>query len=140
MLAKQLWWILQNPSSLVARVLKSRYFPTRDILNAKLGSSPSYSWRSIHHSLDVIRKGTWWRVGNGKLIHIWDDKCLPTSSTYKVISPLNANPQFPMVSSLINPMTKWWGLDMIRATFLPFEADSILKIPLSHNLLNDKII
>ena len=29
---------------------------------------------------------------------------------------------------------------MIRATFLPFEADSILKIPLSYNLLEDKII
>ena len=102
MLAKQLWRILQNPNSLVARVLKSRYFPNEDILNAKLGSSPSYFWKSIHSSLDVIRKGTRWRVGNGKLIHIWDDKWLPTPSTYKVISPPNANPQFPIVSSLID--------------------------------------
>ena len=113
----------------MARVLKARYFPTGDILNANLGSSPSYSWKSIHSSLDVIRKGTHWRVGNGKLIHIWDDKWLLTLSTYKVISPTNAIPQFPMVSSLIDPMTKWWRADMIRATFLPFEADSILKIP-----------
>ena len=124
----------------MARVLKTRYFPTGDILNANLGSSPSYSWRSIHSSLDVIRKGTHWRVGNGKLIHIWDDKWLLTLSTYKVISPTNAIPQFPMVSYLIDPMTKWWRVDMIRATFLPFEADSILKIPLSHNLPEDKII
>ena len=29
---------------------------------------------------------------------------------------------------------------MIRATFLPFEADLILRIPLSHNLPEDKII
>ena len=47
MLAKQAWRILTNPSSLIARVLKARYFPTGDILSATLGSSPSYSWRSI---------------------------------------------------------------------------------------------
>ena len=45
-----------------------------------------------------------------------------------------------MVSSLIDPMTKWWRVNLIRATFLPFEADTILKIPLSHNLPEDKII
>ena len=106
----------------------------------KLGNSPSYSWRSIHSSLNVIRMGTRWRVGNGKLIHIWDDKWLPTPSTYKVISPPNGIPQFPMVSSLINPMTKWWNVDLIRTTFLPFEAETILKIPLSRTLLEDKII
>ena len=43
MLAKQLWRVLQNLTPLVARVLKARYFPTGDILNANLGSSPSYS-------------------------------------------------------------------------------------------------
>ncbi|XP_023872147.1 uncharacterized protein LOC111984763 [Quercus suber] len=139
MLAKQLWRIVQNPQSHVARVLKSRYFPTGDILNAKLGNSPSYSWRSIHSSLEVIRKGTRWRVGNRKLIHIWDDKWLPTPFTYKPISPPNNTPQFPMVSSLIDPMTKWWRVNLVRATFLPFEADTILKIPLSHDLPEDKI-
>ena len=58
MLAKQAWRILNNLSSLVARVLQARYFPTGNLLNAKLGSSPSYSWRSIHSNLEVIRQGT----------------------------------------------------------------------------------
>ena len=58
MLAKQAWRILTNPSSLVAKVLKARYFPTGDVLNAKLGSSPSYSWRSIYSSLKIIRRRT----------------------------------------------------------------------------------
>ena len=106
MLAKQAWRILTNPSSLIARVLKARYFPTDDILSATLGSSPSYSWRSIFNSLGVIRKGTRWRVGNGKQIHIWDDKWLPTPSTHKVISPPINLPIYPMVSSLIDPATK----------------------------------
>ena len=47
---------------------------------------------------------------------------------------------FPMVSSLIDPETKWWKINAVRAFFLPFEADKILKIPLSHNLPKDKLI
>ncbi|XP_023878442.1 uncharacterized protein LOC111990905 [Quercus suber] len=140
MLAKQAWRILTNSSSLVVRVLKARYFPTGNLLNAKLGSSLSYSWRSIHSNLEIIRCGTRWIVGNGKQIHIWEDRWLPTPSTYKAISPQNHNTEFPMVSSLVDLDTKWWKTDVLRSTFLPFEVEIILKIPLSHNLPEDKLI
>ena len=133
------WWrILSNPNSLVARVLKARYFPSGDVVNVKLGASPSYSWRSIHDSLRVIQEGTRWRVGNGKLIHIWDDKWLPTPSTYKVIPPPpppgGNTVEYPMLSTLIDPNTKWWKMETLRATFLPFKVETILKIPLSYNM------
>ena len=75
MLAKQAWKILSNPNSLMAQVFKAKYFPYGDILNSKLGSNPSYAWLSIHNSLEVIRRGIRWRVGNGRRIHIWDDRC-----------------------------------------------------------------
>ena len=140
MLAKKAWRILNNPSSLVARVLKAKYFPTDNLLNAKLGSSPFYSWRSIHSSFEVIRWGTRWRVGNGKQIHIWKDRWLPTPSTYKVISPQIQNFEFPMVLSLIDPVSRWWKTEVLHATFLPFEVETILKISLSYNLPEDKLI
>ena len=95
MLAKQVWRILSNPTSLVTRVLKSKYFPMSDVLNAKLGSLPSYSWRSIHSSLEVIKNGSQWRVGNGKLIHIWDDRWLPTHPLTRLFLPQMAIPNFP---------------------------------------------
>lgn len=63
-----------------------------------------------------------------------------TPSTYKVVSPSSNILEFPMVSSLIDSNIKWWRADLLSAAFLPFEADTIRKIPLSHNLLENKLI
>ena len=127
LLAKQGWQILSNPNSLMARVYKAKYFPYDDILNAKLGSNPSYAWRSMFNSLEVIRKGTRWRVGNGKRIHLLEDKWLPTPTTHKVISTLRVFDDFPMVLSFIDENSKWWKLDLVKSLFLHFEAKEILK-------------
>ena len=140
LLAKQGWWILSNPNSLLAKVYKAKYFPYDDILNAKLGSNLSYAWRNIFNSLEVIRKGTRWWVDNGKRIHIWEDKWLPTPTTHKVISTPRDFGDFPMVSSLINENSKWRKLDLVKALFLQFEANEILKIPLRHSLPEDPLI
>ncbi|XP_065622877.1 uncharacterized protein LOC136064721 [Quercus suber] len=140
LLAKQGWQILSNPNSLLAKVYKAKYFSYDDILNAKLGSNPSHAWRSIFNSLAVIRKGTRWRVGNGKRIHIWEDKWLPTRTTHKVISFSRDFGDFPMVSSLIDENSKWWKPDLVKALFLQFKANEILKIPLSYSLPKDSLI
>ena len=78
--------------------------------------------------------------GNGKLIHIWDDKWLPTPTTYKVISPPKDFGDFPMVLSLIDEDTKRWRRDRLDEIFLPFEVETILNIPISHHLPKDSII
>ena len=41
MLARQAWRLLQEPTSLSARILKAVYYPDRSILNAELGTIPS---------------------------------------------------------------------------------------------------
>ena len=106
MLSKQTWRILTDPKSLIVRIYKAKYFPYSDIMGAKLGCNPSYAWRSIYNSLEFIKRGTRWRVGNGKMIHIWEDKWLPTSTTYKLCSPQQDIGDFPMVSSLIDEDTR----------------------------------
>ena len=113
MLSKQAWRILMNPRSLIARIYKAKYFPFNDILGAKLGSNPSYVWRSIFNSLEIIRKGTRWRVGNGKMIHIWEDRWLPTPTTHKVCSPQQDIGDFPMVSSLFDEVSRCWKVDRV---------------------------
>ena len=61
-------------------------------------------------------------------------------STYKVCSPPQVFDDFPMVSSLIDKETRRWRADLIRTLFLPFEADTILRIPLSYSLPDDYIV
>ena len=102
MLAKQGWRLISNPNSLVAQLYKAKYYPHGDVLNAKLGSSPSYTWRSILKGLEVVRRGSRWRVGNGERISIWEDKWIPTPTTYKVISPPKPFNDYPRVSALID--------------------------------------
>lgn len=88
----------------------------------------------------MVQNGSRWRVGNGRLIHIWEDKWLHTPTTYKVISPPRPFDDFPMVSALIDEDTKRWKVETLKSLFLPFKVETILNIPLSHNLLEDKII
>ena len=57
MLAKQGWRLLTNPDSLAANVLKAKYFPTCSFLDAKLGSRPSYVWRSLLEARGLLEEG-----------------------------------------------------------------------------------
>jgi hypothetical protein len=47
LLAKQIWRILTYPDSLVAKVLKAKYFPNNTFLDAELGYKATYVWESI---------------------------------------------------------------------------------------------
>lgn len=42
LLAKQVWRVIENPDSLLARFLKARYFKHVDIMEASLGNNPSF--------------------------------------------------------------------------------------------------
>ena len=69
-LAKQGWRIQQNPSSLIHRVFKAKYFMGIPFKEAQLGNRPSYAWRSIMVAKDIIVKNSTWTIGNGKRVHI----------------------------------------------------------------------
>ncbi|KAL0427274.1 UNVERIFIED_CONTAM: putative mitochondrial protein [Sesamum latifolium] len=60
MLAKQAWRLVTVPDSLLSRVMKTKYYPDSDFLAARCGGQPSYAWRSIAASRELIRKGIRW--------------------------------------------------------------------------------
>lgn len=47
LLSKQFWRLMENPSSLVIRILKSKYFSTTDVLHSSLQQTSSSVWRAI---------------------------------------------------------------------------------------------
>ena len=44
LLAKQVWWMINNPESLCHRVFKARFFPDCSIMDAKESTTGSYAW------------------------------------------------------------------------------------------------
>ncbi|XP_024042526.1 uncharacterized protein LOC112099318 [Citrus clementina] len=58
LVAKQGWILLQYPDSLVAQVLKARYYRHIDFMEAKVSSNPSFIWRSILWGREILQQGT----------------------------------------------------------------------------------
>ena len=54
MIAKQGLKLIQNPSLLVATVLKNKYFQSDTFLETGLGNSPSYVLRNILWAIEAL--------------------------------------------------------------------------------------
>lgn len=66
MLEKQAWRLVNNCNPVVTALMKARYYPNSEFLNAKIGSNPSYIWRSILEAQDVVRQGMRRKIVYGK--------------------------------------------------------------------------
>lgn len=66
LLGKHVWNLCHNPTSLVARLLKARYFPDDHILQASKGSRSSFIWVGIWEAKEKLRKGFKWVLGDGE--------------------------------------------------------------------------
>lgn len=131
LLSRQAWWILQNPTSLSARILKADYFPDYSILDASIGTHPSQIWRAIVDGRDILAQGLIKRIGTGETTQIWSGNWLPRQDIMKPITSL-VNPPLPrvLVSQLMEPATAQWNENLVRTVFVPIDAEAILGIPL----------
>lgn len=101
LLAKQSWRILSNPDSLVAKTFKATYFPMTDFLTAPLGNNPSYIWKSIWATRDVLLKRSCWRVGKRDLIRVKEDAWILSGVNFKLSHAISQLPNF-YVSTFID--------------------------------------
>lgn len=126
LLAKQGWPIIHFPNSLLAQVLKSRYFKHYNVMEAGLGSNASFVWRSIMWSRDLIKKGLCWRVGNGKSLNISGFKSCANNVTDHSLK----------MSNLITNAGCWNDIE-VRHLFPPSEVEAILGICLNRSGCED---
>uniref|UniRef100_A0A2N9E653 Reverse transcriptase domain-containing protein n=2 Tax=Fagus sylvatica TaxID=28930 RepID=A0A2N9E653_FAGSY len=68
LLAKQVWRLMHNTSSLFYKVFKAKYFPHCSVMDAQPNTRSSFAWKSILGAKHLIRKGLIWRVGTGSKV------------------------------------------------------------------------
>lgn len=113
----------------MARVLKGRYFPNTNILNAGVTRQGSFIWNSLLHGRDLIKKRVRLLIGSGKIISTWRDPWLQTS---RPRAPIPISPLTPdlMVSNFIKQDQSGWNEEFIRNYVIPQDAEEILAIKL----------
>jgi len=102
LLAKQAWRIVKFPDSLVAKVFQEKYFASVSFLDSQLGNRPSFTWRSLWQSRELLSEGLLWRVGNGANVRIWDDWWINSTPTHMIQDIVQILPITAKVEELIN--------------------------------------
>ncbi|KAG8499204.1 hypothetical protein CXB51_005655 [Gossypium anomalum] len=64
-----------RPNYLLAKVLKARYYPSSDLLSAKIGSYPSFTKRSISSARELMVEGLVWQLIKSET-NTWDNELI----------------------------------------------------------------
>jgi hypothetical protein len=125
MVAKQGWNLMNKPSTLVSRVFKARYFPHSSFLESNIGNNPSFAWKSIWRSRQVLVLGCRWQIGDGRNIKVMGDPWLRDDQSRWMRAPQNSSVYNITVNQIILPNTKQWDLDKINSLFSDEVVNSI---------------
>ena len=131
LLGKQVWRILQSPNSLLSKLLKARYFPNTNILNAGPGYKASFIWKSLLEGRELLKNGLKYLIGNGQNTSAWLDPWLPLHPPRPPNRLAGTPENHYLVCDLMNEQRNGWNLDRLRETVIPEDIHTILNIKLS---------
>lgn len=138
MLGKQCWNLIKNPSTLVAKLLKARYYPNCNLLQACRTGGSSVTLSGIWAAKENMKEGLRWVIEDGKSIIIKSDKWLRGKSDFCVDPGENCSPD-SKVCDFFLPGQKVWDKDKIRATFNSGDADAILSTRIPQNSTQNRL-
>ena len=104
-------------------------------MDAEVGSNPSYVWRSLLATRDLIKEGSKWQVGDGRHIEVSTPKWL----THKPIFLGEVQPNL-LEKDLIHNATRQWDRDKMFHLFAHKTRMEILQMPLSRLSSRDKLV
>ncbi|KAL9676543.1 hypothetical protein QQ045_004757 [Rhodiola kirilowii] len=55
LIIKQAWRVFSKPELLLSKIYKARYSISTELLEAQIGSRPSWAWRSVHWGLGILK-------------------------------------------------------------------------------------
>ena len=117
--AKQLWRLVQYHDSLVAKVLRGRYYRMSSPLRTISVSSSSYVWTSISAARKLLLLGIRQKIHSGYEVKAWEDPWIPTTPARP------AHPLAPVihpnmrVSNFINQESKEWDVGLLENYVAP---------------------
>ncbi|XP_039030725.1 uncharacterized mitochondrial protein AtMg00310-like [Hibiscus syriacus] len=95
LMGNQVWKLIHDEESLEFKVLKAKYFPHSNFLEARLGDRYSYVWASIIKAKDTLSEGFLWRVRITSSSRMFLDK-------WGVLGPLRWNERY--MDNSVNPV------------------------------------
>ncbi|XP_026459578.1 uncharacterized protein LOC113360264 [Papaver somniferum] len=139
MMARSVWRLIENPASLLAQVLKAKYYANCDILNSQCHDKASWVWKCLHTTMNKIKPFISWVVGEGNFIDPLCDNWIPGKGV--AIPKANSIPDKNLkVSDLINHDTRTWDTAKLSDVFDQSSKEMIEKIPLSSESSIDRRI
>ncbi|XP_048623794.1 uncharacterized protein LOC125592583 [Brassica napus] len=131
LLAKQLWRLVQFPDSLVARVLRGRYYRLSSPLRVSPVSSSSYVWTSISAARKLLLLGFRQKIHSGYEVKVWEDPWIPSNPARPAapIAPV-MNPNM-RVSDLIDQGLKDWDVGLLENYVHPEDIPLIRSLAIS---------
>lgn len=130
MLARQAWRIINNANPLVTSMLRARYFPHSSVLDAKLGTNPSYVWGSLLETQAVIRQGCRRRIGDGRSTKIWQVPWLPCPLNGYLTTEMPDELKDTTVENLLEDNHREWDIEVLQDICNERDRELIKQIPI----------
>lgn len=137
MLAKQAWRLVNNANPVVTKLMQAKYYPNSKNLNASMGSNPSYIWRSILETQNLIKQGCRRRIGDGRDTRVWQVPWLPSTENGYVTSVMYDELANVTVNNLLDESLQRWDNDVLKDICNERDRQLIHLIPIPMQIRRD---